>query len=116
MPEGSYINAVELGPEKLAKEMADIIKNKTRYYDFFRFHRYYSLHDCNEKPDSDVICNFCAYCNENLKSNITIHEDITRWYNERCDWPTDPPRPTIEEPSVITKFLSDLYYYLDNNI
>ncbi|CAK1543353.1 unnamed protein product [Leptosia nina] len=35
LPEGSYLNAIELGPKRIAEKMVEIISNKTQYYDFF---------------------------------------------------------------------------------
>lgn len=111
MPYESYINAKLFGPELLAKEMVDIINDKQRYIDYFRWHRYYSLHDTDESPETDVWCIFCKYLNDNLKLNkTTVYPDLVRWYNEPRDW---PPRILKQrsESNGFVKFFSDLFDY-----
>lgn len=83
MPEGMYLNALALGVEDLAKIMNDSIHDKDKYYDFFRWHRYYRFHDPRESPDSDEICSFCAFLNDNNRmKRISVHTNITNfWYN-----------------------------------
>lgn len=83
MPDGMYLNANALDVEGLARIMNDSIHDKENYYHFFRWHRYYSFHDPRESPDSDEVCSFCAFLNENHNKNwISIHRDITNfWFN-----------------------------------
>lgn len=82
MPHGSYLNAYVLGPKKLAKTMNDIIKNNDRYYDFFRWHRYYSLHEPVENADTDQVCNFCAYLNdESNRQETNVYENIIEFWS-----------------------------------
>lgn len=82
MPDGIYLNARELGPEKLAKEMNDIIKDKQRYYNFFKWQRYYSFHETSEGAYTDELCRFCALLNNMRETNETkTYEDIANWWN-----------------------------------
>lgn len=84
MPQGSYLNALALGPKKLAKTMNDIIANNNSYYDFFKWHRYYSLHAPVENADTDQVCNFCAYLNNvDLGQEKKVYENIVKYWS--CD-------------------------------
>lgn len=69
MPHGSYLNARALGVENLAKAMNDIIHNKEKYYEFFKWRRYYTFHDSKEDADTDEICAFCEFLNNDKKLN-----------------------------------------------
>lgn len=83
MPEGIYLDALELGPKKLAKKMNDIIGNPQKYYDFFRWKKYYTYHFRGENPDTDDYCKFCALLNDDvLMSKTTVYEDFQRWWME----------------------------------
>lgn len=91
MPDGMYLNALALGPERLAQKMNDIIRNQNLYYDMFRWRGYYSYHAADENPSSDAICMLCAHMNENKNvKQISMYPDMVRWYNECKDWPKDP--------------------------
>lgn len=82
MPQGSYLDAYVLGPVRLAKTMNDIINNNNRYYDFFRWHRYYSFHAPVENADTDEVCNFCAYLNDiNGTQKTTVYENIDKFWS-----------------------------------
>lgn len=87
MPDGMYLDALALGPQRLAKKMSEIISDQNLYYEMFRWHRYYSYHASDEHPESDAVCVFCAYLNkfENFQ-DITVYADIVRWFNECKDW------------------------------
>ncbi|XP_030021645.2 alpha-(1,3)-fucosyltransferase C [Manduca sexta] len=82
LPPGSFLDALALGPEKLAKSMYDIIQNPTLYYKFFRWRNYYSFHLRHESPNTDDYCHFCAMANDdNLMSITSIYEDFDSWWN-----------------------------------
>lgn len=113
MPPESFIDARSLGPAALAMKMVEIINDKKKYYDYFRWRRYYSLHDTDESTETDVWCIFCKYLNDNLKLNrTTTYPDLLRWYNEPRDW---PPRRQKEsnEPNVFVKFFTDLFSHFN---
>lgn len=91
MPDGIYLDALDLGPEKLAKTMNDIIKDPTAYQDMFRWHAYYTYHDPSEAPDTNTFCAFCAALNDNQRQNETkVYKNIVKWFNERKDWNATP--------------------------
>lgn len=91
-----YLDAHELGPTKLAQEMDEIIKDKAKYYEFFKWHRYYRFHAPIESAFTDEICGFCAFLNNVTKANTTnIVPNIARWWNGR-----DIVRNKITEPGV----------------
>lgn len=83
MPDGIYLDALALGPERLAQKMSEIISNQDHYYEMFRWRRYYSYHSPDEHPDSDAVCIFCAYLNKvrNIQF-FTMYSDIVAWRNE----------------------------------
>lgn len=60
------------------------IRNKKKYYDFFRWHNYYSFHAPNETAETDEICAFCALLNNKTFSReISVYEDITGFWNPK---------------------------------
>lgn len=82
MPDGSYINAFELGACQLAKEMNDIINTPSRYYDYHRWHGHYSFHNPTEDEYRDTICSLCAILNNKTRrSQRTTYKRITKWWN-----------------------------------
>ncbi|XP_049868725.1 alpha-(1,3)-fucosyltransferase C-like isoform X2 [Pectinophora gossypiella] len=77
LPKGAYLNAMELGAKRLAKEMNDIINDKERYYSFFKWHNHYSFHSPDEDPATDNYCRLCAALN---------HVDTRQTQNNFLDW------------------------------
>lgn len=144
MPRGTYLDARILGPSKLAKEINDIIKNKERYYDFFKWRRYYRYDAPSDNTDSDSICALCTALNKAARSNERrVYARFREWWNELQDGgthnnpiaklppkerntivnkPTEVARTHIIRPTcpptliqTVTQFLGSLYsYYFDN--
>ncbi|XP_026319429.1 alpha-(1,3)-fucosyltransferase C-like [Hyposmocoma kahamanoa] len=86
MPNGTYLDARALGPAKLAKEMNDIIKDKNRYYDFFRWRRYYRYDASSDNADSDGICALCTALNKASRSDERrVYARFREWWNELQD-------------------------------
>uniref|UniRef100_A0A2H1WPY7 Fucosyltransferase n=1 Tax=Spodoptera frugiperda TaxID=7108 RepID=A0A2H1WPY7_SPOFR len=84
LPPGSYLNAKQLGPYNLAKEMFDIIENREIYYRYFRWRKYYSFGRRFENPDSNEYCKFCAMANdENLMKETKIYHNFSSWWNAK---------------------------------
>lgn len=82
MPNGAYLDANILQPQELARIIYETVNDREKYYDFFRWHKYYSYHEPYESPDSDEICSFCAYLNKNKHINMyrsTVYKRIT-WF------------------------------------
>lgn len=114
LPNGTYLDARALGPVKLAKEMNDIIKDKNRYYDFFRWRRYYRYDASSDNADSDGICALCTALNKASRSNERrVYARFREWWNELQDGGTDdnpiailPPKPRnaiIYRPTDLAK-------------
>lgn len=80
MPDGMYLDAVSLGVEKLAIKMKDIIEDKNKYYDYFKWHRYYNFYATNESSDTDEMCAFCAFLNNDDRMNKTRQHNIRDWW------------------------------------
>ncbi|CAH0401993.1 unnamed protein product [Chilo suppressalis] len=81
LPDGSYMNAAELKPAKLAMKIYQIIRSPTLYHKFFRWKNYYSYHFRHESPQTDDYCNFCAMLNdEHLMKSTTIYDNFNYWW------------------------------------
>lgn len=88
MPEGTFVRAHTLGPAKLARTMVDIINDRQRYYDFFRWHGYYSFHHTAENNYLHEICALCTMLNnETLVKKKKVY-NTNVWWNE---WYNGPP-------------------------
>lgn len=95
LPDGIYLDALKLGVERLAKEMNDIIKDPPRYYEFFKWHGYYSFQDTADDNYRGSICAFCAFLNsESELYKKTVYTDIKYW------WKTLAEDDTIPEDSL----------------
>ncbi|XP_053611905.1 alpha-(1,3)-fucosyltransferase C-like [Plodia interpunctella] len=85
LPPGSYINARELDPELLASTMKDIIENRTRFYDYFRWRNHFRY---KRGENDSEICNICTALNEGKAYNINLRDGFREWwneeYNKRC--------------------------------
>lgn len=117
MPDGTYLDAGKLGPQKLAKEMNDIIQTPTRFLDFFRWHRYYTFHSAAEDDYHAAVCGFCALLNNDTRRNQrAFYKNMTKWWNE---WGLNRAYPTIvqveevvnEEPNILMDVFNKLYDY-----
>lgn len=113
MPDGIYLNARLLQPEALAHQMSDIISNKNKYYNFFKWHRYYSFHETSHDNYRNEICTLCAILNNMRKGNVTsVYMDIDQWWNGSPDiahW--DEPAITEESDEIndALKIVSSIY-------
>lgn len=88
MPDGAYLDARELSPKSLAKVIFESILNKKHYYEFFKWHRYYSFHDPKESPETDWFCGLCAALNEmSRRKQKFIVENFTDWWNKPAERP-----------------------------
>lgn len=97
MPDYIYLNAQELGARELAKKMNDIILDPQRYFNFFKWHGYYSFHNSDEDNYHDAICGFCALLNNKTRRDQrTAYKYITKWWNGGN-----------EEPSKVTDFIPE---------
>lgn len=82
MPDEIYLNAQELGARELAKQMDDIIRDPLKYYNFFKWHDYYSFHNSDEDNYHDAVCGFCALLNNKTRRHQrTAYKYITNWWN-----------------------------------
>ncbi|CAH2087266.1 unnamed protein product [Euphydryas editha] len=79
LPPGSYLDGRALGPKELARQMSEIIGNKTSYYDFFRWRNYYVYKETSSKED---ICKLCEMLNDEEKmSQTSVWNDFRTWWN-----------------------------------
>ncbi|XP_034830563.1 alpha-(1,3)-fucosyltransferase C-like [Maniola hyperantus] len=87
MPDGIYLNARELGAEKLASKMQELILNPNLYAEYFRWKKHYSFYRRYESIDTDDYCSFCTILNnEELVKRTSIYEDFRHWWDPpgRC--------------------------------
>lgn len=102
MPEGIYLNALELGPTKLAKKMNDIIENRKAYYDMFKWHNYYSFYYPYDNSDTNGICELCNLLNnKEQRAETTKYENIVTWFNDRKDWNLEDKSEEIKIKYII---------------
>lgn len=119
LPDGSYLNANEHTPNETAHMMNEIIKDKQKYYDFMKFHRYYTYHASAESVDTDPLCSFCVFVNDESKrkqrrvyarftewwygsnqtGDIVVHYSYNQTANKTCIKGCKATRPTVLEPT-----------------
>lgn len=96
MPKGIYLNAWTLGPKLLAQKMNTIINDKNKYYNFFKWHGYYTFHYTGEDNYHREVCGLCEFLNN--RSPIIqrrVFSNITQWWNEA------PTATTTETPMFV---------------
>lgn len=82
MPNGIYLNAVESGQEELARQINVYINDKEKYYDLFKWRRYYSYHEVSESADTNRLCAFCAVLNNaTVRSQRRVYARMFEWWN-----------------------------------
>ncbi|XP_059047145.1 alpha-(1,3)-fucosyltransferase C-like [Achroia grisella] len=82
MPEGIYLNARELGVEKLAAKMNELINNPEEYAEYFRWKKYYSYHKRAESIDTDDYCGFCSLLNnEEMLHKKSVLQNFRKWWD-----------------------------------
>ncbi|XP_046959625.1 alpha-(1,3)-fucosyltransferase C-like [Vanessa cardui] len=87
MPDGIYLNARELGPEKLALKMNEIIKDPEMYAGFFKWKNHYSYYGRHESIETNDYCRFCSMLNEeDLVNTTSVYEKFRSWWDppHRC--------------------------------
>lgn len=89
LPPGSYLDGRELGAKNLARIMNDVIANKTKYYDFFRWRNHFSYNETSENAD---VCKLCEVLNDDQMVNtVSVWQNFREWWNgaqykENCSW------------------------------
>lgn len=75
--------------------MNDIILDPQRYFDFFKWHGYYSFHETAKDKYRQTVCEFCAFLNSYKRKNIRkTYKDIGKWWN------VQPPTHIIAVRSI----------------
>lgn len=65
-------------------EMNDIINDPPRYYDFFRWHGYYTFHDTGDDNYTYTVCELCAFLNNAIQQRnktVRVYNNIGDWWN-----------------------------------
>lgn len=87
MPEGIYLNARELGVEKLVAKMDELIRKPAEYAEYFRWRQYYSYHRRHESVETDDYCRFCSILyEEDMVKKTTTYVNFREWWDppNRC--------------------------------
>ncbi|CAK1596381.1 unnamed protein product [Parnassius mnemosyne] len=87
MPDGIYLNARDLGAQKLAEKMNELINDPEKYAEYFRWKDHYSYYRRFESLETDDYCRFCSILNEvDLVKKITTYENFRQWWDppNRC--------------------------------
>lgn len=75
--------------------MFKIMKNPARYYDYFKWQKYYSYQSPVEGAFTIELCDLCAVLNDRLKSKkFSMFPDIVNWWNGKYSY----NRTTTEAP------------------
>lgn len=83
MPYGIYFDVKNYTEEDLASKMNELIENKEKYYDMFRWRNYYSYHSVAESGETDPLCAFCAFLNDDSKrTQRRVYARFTEWWND----------------------------------
>lgn len=86
MPDGIYLNANTLSGEEMAEKMMEAIRDKERYYSYFKWHEHYRYYMASESADTDPLCTFCAFLNKASKKNQRrVYARFTDWWNDSKD-------------------------------
>ncbi|RVE53050.1 hypothetical protein evm_002348 [Chilo suppressalis] len=78
LPPNSYLNAIQLNEEMLARKMNDIIKNRTLYYDYFRWRNHYIIKG-TKNLDPCALCK--ALNNRHWLTFRTRNIKFRQWWN-----------------------------------
>ncbi|KAM3961023.1 alpha-(1,3)-fucosyltransferase C-like [Aphomia sociella] len=83
MPDGIYLNARELGVEKVAAKMNELINNPDDYAEYFRWKKYYSYHRRAESVETDDYCGFCTLLNnEEMLRTESVVQNFKEWWDQ----------------------------------
>lgn len=66
--------------------MNDTILDLNKYYDFFKWQRYYTLQPQGDTPEMNDICGFCTYLNEIKREFLykrRVYTNITKFWNSK---------------------------------
>lgn len=92
MPDGTYLQVQTHNVKEIVKQMVDIINNKQKYFDYFRWTNHYSYHNGCEFPETDYYCEFCRKINDaNLVAQRSTLHNFKQWWNHNT---TDNKSPT----------------------
>ncbi|KAJ2946142.1 hypothetical protein O0L34_g5073 [Tuta absoluta] len=82
MPDGAYLNARELGVEKLAAKMNELMNDFDQYADYFRWTNHYLYHRRDAKVDTNDYCAMCTILNNESKvKQKSVYENFKKWWN-----------------------------------
>lgn len=82
MPDGVYLNANTMSEDEVAAKIHEAMQDKQKYYDYFKWHRYYTYHHA-EGSDDDALCAFCAFLNdESIRNQRRVYARFDKWWSE----------------------------------
>ncbi|KAG7304791.1 hypothetical protein JYU34_010157 [Plutella xylostella] len=77
LPPGSYIDALQLGPEKLAALMHKVGHDENEYFRYFKWRNHYSFVDNVNK--TTAVCELCSKLNEDTETSV--YTEFRKWWN-----------------------------------
>lgn len=82
LPDGVYLDGNSLSEQEVAEKMNEAIHDKQKYYDYFRWHRYYTYHQ-PQGGNTDPLCAFCAFLNnEAIRNQRRVYGRFDKWWND----------------------------------
>nr|XP_049699906.1 alpha-(1,3)-fucosyltransferase C-like isoform X1 [Helicoverpa armigera] len=82
MPDGIYLTITNDTVSAVAEKMVEIIYDKEKYYEYFKWHNHYSYGDGQEAPETDPYCNLCKLINDDDKFFTTsAYNNFGKWWS-----------------------------------
>lgn len=106
LPPGSYINAKDMSPNTLAKLMINLVRKRSKYFDYFKWHNHYNFVDNYDL--SGTACKLCAKLNQE-KSLHSLYKFRLWWdkdYETTC---------SLKEKRAVYKETKEKLSYLHSN-
>lgn len=112
MPEGIYLDALRLKPAELAMTMSKMMNDTYTYYDYFRWHEYYSFHFTGEDSFHREVCGLCELLNNKSRMHqTTVFNNLTQWWNEESPTFTDKVKKQYFFSDVIPNLILEADFY-----
>lgn len=87
LPPGSYLNALDTTPTRLAATIVELMNSHQKYTKFFGWKKYYKYKD---PSDNDNVCSVCQALNEDSMKKPKYYKQFRSWwlpnFRERCRW------------------------------
>lgn len=83
MPDRIYLNGNTLSEDIVAEKINEAIQDKQKYYDYFKWHRYYTYYFTDARNDTDPLCSFCTLLNDDsIRNQRRVYAHFDKWWND----------------------------------